>query len=104
MRSPQPVMTSGVRLRSPRVNSFKDLRRWCGRRVKSARGDSRNASVMGDRRCLPRDAVVLGVAMVRVKDFEVEPGGTMGGLNEALARFGSPVAARVMGLEMFPCS
>jgi hypothetical protein len=28
----------------------------------------------------------------------------MGGLNEALARFGSPVAARVMGLDMLPCS
>ena len=70
--------------------------------MKSARGDSRNASVMGDRRCLPRDAVVLGVAMVRVNEFEVEPGGIVGGLNEAFARFGSPVAARVMGLDMLP--
>ena len=48
------------------------------------------------------DAVVFGVAMVRVKVLVVEPGGRMGGLNEALARLGSPVAARVMGLDMLP--
>ena len=65
-------------------------------------GNDSNAHVIGEGRGLVFDAVVLGVAMVRVKAFEVAPGGTMGGLNEAFARFGSPVAARVMGLDMLP--
>src|SRR5437870_3954013 len=102
MRSPQPVMRSGIRLRSARVKSLIALRRWRGRRVKSAIGDKRNARVMGGRSGKVLDAVVFGVAMVKVKVFEVEPGGTMGGLKEALARFGRPVAARVMGLDMLP--
>jgi len=70
--------------------------------VKSAMGDNRNAKAMDDWWRLVLDAVVLGVAMVRVNDFEVEPGGTMGGLKDAFARFGSPVAERVIGLDMLP--
>ena len=46
--------------------------------------------------------MVLGVAMVRVKVFVADPGGTIGGLNDAVAKFGRPVAARVMGLDRFP--
>ena len=46
-------------------------------------------------------AVVFGVAIVRVK--VLMPGGSVGGLNEAVARFGRPVAARVMALERLPC-
>src|SRR5882757_6374842 len=102
MRSPQPVAKSGVRLRSARVSSLFVLRLLRGRRVKTAMGDNRNAHFMGEWRDLVLDAVVLGVAIVRVKELEVEPGGTMGGLNEAFARFGSPVAARVIGLDMLP--
>ena len=51
-------------------------------------GSDRNAHVTGEWRGLPFDAVVLGVAIVRVTEFEVEPGGTMGGLKEAFARLG----------------
>ena len=65
-------------------------------------GNDRNVHLTGDARDLVFEAVVFGVAMVRVKEFEVEPGGTMGGLKEAFARFGSPVAARVMGLDILP--
>jgi len=83
------------------VKSLIALRRWRGRRVKSAMGHNRNAMVM-EWRCLAMEAVVFGVAMVKVKVFEVEPGGTVGGLNEAFAGLGSPVAARVMGLDMLP--
>jgi len=48
------------------------------------------------------DAVVLGVAMVRVKALGVDPGGSVGGLKDAVARLGRPVAASVMGLDMLP--
>ena len=48
------------------------------------------------------EAVVFGVAMVRVKVLVEEPGGTVGGLKDAVARLGSPVAASVMGLERLP--
>jgi hypothetical protein len=63
-------------------------------------GLRRNAHMAGE--CLLSDALVLGVAIVRVKVFEVAPGGRVGGLNEAFARLGSPVAARVMGLDILP--
>jgi hypothetical protein len=32
----------------------------------------------------------------------VDPGGRVGGLKEAVARLGRPVAASVMGLDMAP--
>ena len=78
------------------------LRRLRERRAKMAMGHDRNAQVMGEGCGLVFDAVVLGVATVRVTEFEVEPGGTMGGLNEACARLGSPVAASEIGLDMLP--
>ncbi len=102
MRSPQAVARSRVRLRSARVNSLIALRLLRERRVKTAMGNDRNAHVTGEWTGLVFDAVVFGVAIVRVKVFEVEPGGTVGGLNEAFARLGSPVAASVMGLDMLP--
>lgn len=67
-------------------------------------GNNRNAQVTGEEGGLRFDAVVLGVAIVRVTEFEIEPGGTIGGLKEAFARLGSPVAASVIGLDMLPCS
>src|SRR5580704_19358493 len=102
MRFPQPVASSGIRLRSARTNSLAVLRPLRARRLKTATGDKTNAQVMGEERAPEFDAVVLGVAMVKVNVFDVEAGGTMGGLNEAFARLGSPVAARVMGLDMLP--
>ncbi len=45
-----------------------------------------------------------GVAMVRVKVLVVGPGGRVGGLKEAVARSGSPVAARVIGLDIAACN
>jgi hypothetical protein len=102
MRSPQPVARSRVKLRSGRVQSLIALRLLRERRVKTAMGNDRNAQVRGEGKCLAFDALVLGVAMVRVKAFEVAPGGTMGGLNDAFARLGRPVAASAMGLDMLP--
>src|SRR5437763_16148755 len=101
MRSPQPVAKSGVKLRSARLATLIALRRR-GQIVKSASGDKRNAKSMDEWWRLALDAVVLGVAMVKVNEFEAEPGGTMGGLNDAFARFGSPVAASVIGLDILP--
>ena len=43
-------------------------------------------------------AEVFGVAIVMVKALGVAPGGRVAGLKEAVARFGSLVAASVMGL------
>ena len=102
MRFPQPVARSEIRLRSVRMNSFMALPLWRERRVKTAMGNDRNAHLRGEWRGPGFKAVVFGVAMVKVKVLEVEPGGTMGGLNEAFARLGSPVAANVMGLDMLP--
>ena len=71
-----------------------------GRRARGAMGSNRSAQAdgwMGAGCC--SEAVVFGVAMVRVKVLVVAPGGRVGGLKEAVARLGRPVAARVMGLE-----
>jgi len=102
MRSPQPVARSRAKLTSARVASLIVLLLLRERRVKTAMGNDRKAQVRGEWIGLLSDAMVLGVAIVRVKEFGVEPGGTMGGLNEAFARLGSPVAARVIGLDMLP--
>src|ERR1700675_1936085 len=104
MRSPQPVARSRAKLTSARAAGLIVLLLLRERRVRTARGNDRKAQVRGEWIGLLFDAVVLGVAMVRVNAFDVEPGGTMGGLKEAFARLGSPVAARVMGLDMLPCS
>src|SRR5260370_300476 len=102
MRSPQRVARNRVRLRSARVKSLMALRLVRKRRVKTAMGSDRNAQVVGEGRGLVLDAVVLGVATGRGKEFEAEPGGTVGGVNEGLGRVGSAVAARKMGLDMLP--
>lgn len=102
MRSPQPVARSAVKLSSASVASLIALRRWRRQGVKSAMGDNRNAKAIDELWRLALDAVVLGVAIVKVNEFEAEPGGTMGGLNDAFARFGSPVAASVIGLDILP--
>ena len=47
-------------------------------------------------------AGVFGVAMVSVKVLVEAPGGRIGGLKDAVARLGRPVAASVIGLDIFP--
>ena len=65
-------------------------------------GSKRNAQVMVGGAGLALCAVELGVAMVKVKALVADPGGSVGGLKDAVARLGRPVAARVMGLDMAP--
>ena len=65
-------------------------------------GNKRKAQAIGEELVQLFLAVVLGVAMVRVKVLAVDPGGSVGGLKEAVARLGRPVAARAMGLDMLP--
>ena len=86
------------------MKSFAVMRQLRGRKARIAVGKNRNAQVTGGwvRVGLFFSAVVLGVAMVRVKALVMPPGGRVGGLKEAVARLGRPVAARVIGLDMLP--
>ena len=69
-----------------------------GRRVRVAMGINKSAHLIEG--WLVFWAVVFGVAMVRVKVLVVDPGVIVGGLKDAVARLGRPVAARVIGLDI----
>jgi hypothetical protein len=102
MRSPQPAVNRRVRLRSVRVKRFVVMRQRRGRKTRDVMGSNRNAHLMDGWVGARSNAAVIGVAMVRVKVLFVLPGGRVGGLKEAVARFGRPVAASVIGLDMAP--
>jgi hypothetical protein len=99
MRSPQPSASMRVALSRVRVSSLGALR---GRVARSASGLRRRAQSIGFLFAEGLFATVLGVAIVRVNMEFVVPGRMTGGLKEAVARLGRPVAARVMGLERLP--
>ncbi len=84
------------------MKSFVVMRLRRGRKTRGATGSNRNAQLMDGLLETLSNAAVFGVAMVRVTVLFVLPGGRVGGLKEAVARFGRPVAASVMGLEMAP--
>jgi hypothetical protein len=71
-------------------------------RTKPASGHTKKAHTRCELDGLLCDAVVFGVVIVIVKALAAAPGGRMGGLKEAVARLGKPVAAKVTGLEMAP--
>ena len=102
MRSPQPVESRRVRLRRVRMKNFVGMRLLRGRTTRVATGNNRNAHLRDGWVGALSSAAVFGVAMVRVKVLFVLPGGRVGGLKEAVARFGRPVAASVIELEMAP--
>ena len=85
-----------------KINGFGAKRWFRGRRVRAAMGHRRSAQVIGEGEEGFFDAVVFGVAMVRVKVLVADPGGSVGGLKEAVERVGRPVAARAIGLDMLP--
>src|SRR5487761_1819279 len=92
MRLPQPEHKVRVLARIAMANRVLLLRR-----VMPVMGNSRSAS-RGVVLALRWSAVVCEVLMVRVNAFGVVPGGRYAGLKDAVAKGGSPVAARVIGL------
>ena len=84
------------------MKSFVVMRQRRGRTTRVATGNNRNAHLKDGWVGTLSSATVFGVAMVRVKVLFVLAGGRAGGLKEAVARFGRPVAASVIGLDMAP--
>jgi len=78
------------------------MRQRRGRKTRGATESNRNAHLMDGWVEALSNSAVFGVATVRVKVLFVLPGGRVGGLKEAMARFGRPVAASVIGLDMAP--
>lgn len=98
MRLPQPEQRMRVLVRIVMIAQVVILREFRKRRAMPVIGKRRSANRGALVPELAPSAVVCGVLIVRVKAFGVVPGGRLAGLKEAVARVGSPVAAREIGL------